>query len=139
MSLADFVEDGVVVSTGKGDLTVRPLSLEDIAYLAKDYFGGLDLVMSGNISPEQLVSQTPEFAAAAIALATGYPTEIEAAKRLALGVQLQVLKVVWEGLGVSEVELGKFLGTVIGGVSAVSQGINQGLDKMGAPSPGTKE
>ena len=106
MSLADYTPLSQSVSLGRGaTVSVRGLSIDDIAVLLKDHLSDLDgLFELWERSSDQplasarfvvaLTREAPALVATLIALAADEPDMVAKARRLSLPVQIELLKAV---------------------------------------------
>jgi len=129
MSLADLLEDEVAVEAPNGkSVMVRPLTLEGVALLMKNYGPELESLFTGKVQTKELLLSAPGFVHAMIASATGDASKqnVEIAGKLPVGLQLKILNAIWELSAVDAEEVGKFVNRLIEAMTKAADGLETG-------------
>ena len=107
------------ISVGGGKLTLRALTLQDLAQLQASHSDALSGILSGAGAGE-LLSRWPTACAAIIALSAGEPDGAADAATLPVGVQVAALDAVWELSEIDPEALGKLAGRVMKAMHAMT-------------------
>lgn len=140
MGLRDLTFASETVKTPGGSFTVRGLSFADVVTLGNIYgpqaalifgqlVGGENKVDAGDVRAVlmKLAPQVPELVTAVIALAADdFNTEgLEAVRKLGFQYQLDALEKIFRATFVSELELKKFVESVIRMITGATGALNQ--------------
>ena len=129
MSLADLLEEEREVTAPNGkSVKVRPLTLEGVSLLLKHHGTELRALFEGKVEVDGLIKQSPGFAAALIASATGETSQaaVKIAMKLPIGLQLKILQEAWAMSAVDPEEVGKLLRGLIEGVTGMTAALKAG-------------
>lgn len=135
MSLADLFDDSALVEAPNGKtITVRPLSLEGVAVLLKNYGAEVESLFSGKKTTKEILMTAPGFAAAMIAAGTGdsSPEMIEVAKKMPIGLQIKLLDKIWDLSCVDAEEMGKFISRLLDALTKAADNLSIGLNLSGS-------
>ena len=121
MALKDFVPPSKAIKAGDTEFSVRGLSMQDIVYLIDSHREEMELLFSGRAHLPSLIHENQDFVGHAIAYAADEPDEIEQAKKLPLGIQVEAFLAIWEMSQIDTEELGNVLSGFVTGATVLRQ------------------
>lgn len=108
MSLSELLGDAQMEVKYRGKtITVYPLSLTGISLLIKESSKSFDSLLAGEIKMNELLSDAPELAGRIMKLGTRDESPLEDVLNLPIGLQISIMKAIWELSELDPVNLGK--------------------------------
>lgn len=108
MSLSELLGEAQKEVTYKGkSITVYPLSLKGISLLIKESSKSFNGLLAGEVKMNELLSEAPELAGRIMKLGTRDDSPLEDVLNLPIGLQISIMKAIWELSELDPVNLGK--------------------------------